>query len=113
MRKCVRVVLCVLGIAMADSSFSCLIGGEPIFQQWKEDEVILLEGDPAFTSAKYDSYIQTLSVICRSGETYEFYDVPEIWFQRFIASETRLELFHGKLFERFTYRRTGSSLDCR
>lgn len=113
MNKCVRIVVCVLGMVMLESSFSELDGGEPIFQQWKEDEVVLLEEDPTFSSAKYDSYIQTLSVVCRSGETYEFYDVPEIWFQRFIASDARLELFHGKLFNRFTYRRTGSSLDCR
>lgn len=113
MKKWIRIGMCVMGMACLDAMVSAASGGALIFQQWKEDEVILLAEDPVFSGAKYDSYIQTMLVVCRSGERYEFYDVPEIWFQRFIASDARLELFHGKFFDRFIYRRTGSSLDCR
>jgi len=59
----------------------------------------------AILRVHYEAANSTMSVVFRTGRHYEFFDVPQDEYERFLASPSKGEYFNRHIRDRYRYRK--------
>jgi hypothetical protein len=56
-------------------------------------------------SAGYSAASRTLEIVFRSGGRYQYFGVPDLFFERLIKAKSAGRFFHDNIKDRFKWRR--------
>ena len=85
-------------------------GAGEIFS-WETDVIHRVDHEP-IDRVCFEAAAGTLRVYFTDGAVYEFYDVPRRWFETFMRSSAKLELFYRDLLEGYSFTCVGRPHRC-